>query len=55
MLTRKEKARWRAIISQLRVLSRDGWKHSTRSEYMPLLRELWALDLKANPREKAHG
>lgn len=51
-LTRKEKARWRAIVSQLRELSRDGWKHAKPCDYEPLERELRALDLKANPPEQ---
>lgn len=46
MLTKNECVRRSAIIKELSRLSRDGWVNATREEYLPLERELDALNEK---------
>ena len=43
MLTKKEQARYRAIIGQLARMSRNGWDRATHVDYEPLEAELRAL------------
>lgn len=43
MLTKKEQARYRAIVRELSDLSRGGWKHARPCDYALLERELDAL------------
>ncbi len=42
-LTKKEQARYRAIVRQLSDLSRRGWSQATHADYAPLEAELRAL------------
>lgn len=42
-LTKKEQARYRAIIRQLSDLSKNGWSQATHPDYEPLEKELRAL------------
>lgn len=42
-LTKKEQARYRAIVRQLARLSSNGWDRSTHVDYEPLEAELRAL------------
>jgi hypothetical protein len=42
-LTKKEQARYRAIVAELSRLSRNGWEKATHDDYAPLETELAAL------------
>lgn len=42
-LTKKEQARYRAIVRELSRLSRNGWDRTTHVDYEPLEAELRAL------------
>ena len=42
-LTKKEQARYRAIIRELSRLSRNGWDRATHVDYEPLEAELKVL------------
>ncbi len=42
-MTKKERARYSAIVRQLSDLSRNGWDRTTHDDYEPLERELNAL------------
>lgn len=45
-LTKKEQARYRAIVRELSRLSRKGWSRATHVDYEPLEKELNALATK---------
>jgi hypothetical protein len=45
-MTRKEKQRKSAIIAELSRMSRDGWQSSQADDYLPLERELNAINAK---------
>ncbi len=42
-MTKKEQARYRAIVRELSRLSRNGWDRATHGDYEPLEKELAAL------------
>jgi hypothetical protein len=43
MLTKKERARYSAIVRQLSAMSSNGWDRATHDDYAPLEAELAAL------------
>lgn len=46
MLTKKEQARYRAILRELSRLSHNGWDRATHVDYEPLEAELSVLSAK---------
>lgn len=42
-MTKRDQARRRAIIAELSRLSRNGWRDARPCDYLPLERELAAL------------
>jgi hypothetical protein len=50
-LTKKEQARYRAIVQQLSRMSSRGWERATHPDYEPLERELQELGDKMTAKE----
>lgn len=54
-LTKREAARYRAIVRELSRLSSNGWDRATHPDYEPLERELRQLSDKMTARIAASG